>query len=242
MTTATATATATAPSPTPAVQPHRILLVDDHPMFRLGLRSLLSEETDLSIAGEAEDSESALESLRTGKYDLVILDISLRGANGIDLLKRARGEFPALRALLMSMYEESLYAERALRAGALGYIKKDAPADIVIESVRRALRGELVFSESARDTLLRRLAKASTRADRQDRLDLQRLSDRELEIFSLIGQGLSTRECAERLHVSVKTVEAHQARIKQKLGLKDSSQLRCHAAVWVNQVQSENAS
>jgi DNA-binding NarL/FixJ family response regulator len=216
----------------PANEKYSVFIIDDHPLFRIGLRSLLESDGNIVICGEADNSESALSQLRTLRTDLVIVDIALRGTNGIDLLKQLKTEQPELRALLMSMYDEELYAERALRAGAIGYIKKDSPPELVVDAVFRALRGGIVLSKRGADSLLRRLTqgiKSDTGAE------LPRLSDRELEIFRLMGQGASTRECAERLHVSIKTVEAHQSSIKTKLGITGANQLRRYAVLWANE-------
>jgi DNA-binding NarL/FixJ family response regulator len=209
-------------------------LVDDHPLFRMGLRSLLASSGRFVVVGEAEEAKSALTQLRLAEVDLAIIDIALRGTNGIELLKQLKAERPTLRTLLMSMHEEELYVERALRAGANGYISKDAPPSHVVDAVLRALRGGLVLSEQSAQTILRRMTMGSSGADSE----LHQLSDRELEIFQLLGHGASTRECADRLHISIKTIEAHQASIKAKLGLKGANQLRRRAVLWVNQAQS----
>lgn len=219
------------PTPTLHGAP-RVFLVDDHPLFRLGLASLLRSEGQCVICGEAEDAPTALSKLRTTPADLVIIDIELRDTNGIELLKQLKAEMPALRTLLMSMHDEELYVERALRAGATGYIRKDSPPDQVIDAISRVLRGGLVLSAQSAETILRRMTMGGGTAAPE----LHQLSDRELEIFQMMGQGVSTRECAERLHISIKTVEAHQASIKSKLGLKGVNQLRRHAVLWVNQL------
>jgi DNA-binding NarL/FixJ family response regulator len=218
-------------SPATAAEPNRIFLVDDHPLFRMGLRSLLESDGRFVIVGEAEEAKAALSELRVAEVDLAIIDIALRGTNGIELLKQIKAERPLLRTLLMSMHEEELYVERALRAGANGYLSKDAPPGHVIDAVLRALRGGLVLSEQSAQTILRRMTMGSAGAESE----LNLLSDRELEIFALMGHGASTRECADRLHISIKTVEAHQSSIKSKLGLKGANQLRRRAVLWVNQ-------
>lgn len=210
---------------------YTVFIVDDHPLFRIGLASLLKSDESLELCGEAEDAASALSQLRARPVDLVIIDISLRGANGIELLKQLKSEQPELRALLMSMHDEELYAERALRAGAVGYIRKDSPPDRVLDSIHRVLRGLIVLSEdSAEDMVGRLLSRKATPSGPAP----QSLSDRELEILHLMAEGASTRECAERLHISVKTVEAHQASLKLKLGLKGVHQLRRYAVLWAN--------
>jgi DNA-binding NarL/FixJ family response regulator len=214
---------------------YRVFLVDDHPLFRLGLASLLRSDGQCEICGEAEDAQSALSSLRTTPADLVIIDIELRETNGIELLKQLKAELPHLRTLLMSMHDEELYVERALRAGATGYLRKDAPPEQVLDAVSRVLRGGLVLSAQSAETILRRMTLSGATPAASE---LRHLSDRELEIFQMMGQGVSTRECAERLHISIKTIEAHQASIKSKLGLKGVNQLRRHAVLWVNQLSS----
>lgn len=213
---------------------NRIFIVDDHPLFRMGLRSLIEADGRFQVVGEAEDAPSTLSQLRTTKVDLVIIDITLRGTNGIELLKQLKAEMPTMQTVLMSMHEEELYVERALRAGATGYIKKDSPPEHVLDGISRALRGGIVLSEQSAEIILRR--KMGTSHEVQEST-LHNLSDRELEIFHMMGRGASTRECAERLHISVKTVEAHQASIKAKLGLRGATQLRRHAVLWVNQGQ-----
>jgi DNA-binding NarL/FixJ family response regulator len=212
-------------------RPQRIFIVDDHPLFRMGLRSMLEASGSFVLCGEAEDAQSALSQLRVTPVDLVIIDITLRGASGIELLKQLKAELPELRALLMSMHDEELYAERALRAGAVGYVKKDSPAERVLAAIQRALRGGIVLSASSTEELLHRMVHGKSSKEPSA---LKSLSDRELEIFALMGQGASTRDCAERLHISVKTIEAHQASIKVKLGMKGAHQLRRYAVLWAN--------
>ncbi len=212
--------------------PRRIFIVDDHPLFRVGLRSLLTGTGQFEVCGEAEDAQSALSQLRVTPVDLVIMDITLRGMSGIELLKHLKAELPHLRTLLMSMHDEELYAERALRAGALGYVKKDSPPERVLEAIQLALRGGIALSQSSTEDMLLRVIQGKPRPEDSP---LKSLSDRELEIFGLLGQGASTRDCADRLHISVKTVEAHQANIKLKLGLRGSHQLRRYAVLWANQ-------
>ncbi len=214
----------------------RIFIVDDHPLFRMGLRSLLHTDPRLEVCGEADNAQDALRQLRSLRVDLAILDVTLSGANGIELLKQLRAELPGLRAILMSMHDEEIYAERALRAGAVGYIKKDSPPERVLESIWRALRGGIILSETITEEMVLRLVQG--KSNKQDSL-LQALSDRELEIFQLMGQGATTRDCAERLHISVKTIEAHQASLKTKLGVSGAHQLRRFAVLWSHQSQPE---
>ena len=214
-----------------AERPQRIFIVDDHPLFRMGLRSMLEATGRFVLCGEAEDAQSALRQLRTTPVDLVIIDITLRGASGIELLKQLKSELPELRALLMSMHDEELYAERALRAGALGYVKKDSPPERVLAAIGRALGGGIVRSPGSTEELLSRVVQGKSNREEPT---IKSLSDRELEIFQLMGQGKSTRDCAERLHISVKTIEAHQASIKVKLGIQGAHQLRRYAVLWAS--------
>lgn len=221
----------------------RVFIVDDHPVCRTGLRTVFEQAGDLEVCGEAEDSPSALSALRKIPVDLVTIDVVLKGPSGLELLKQLKAEQPQLRALLMSMHDELLFAERALRGGAIGYVRKDAPNDEVLAAVRRALQGQAVFSEDFTSSLLTRMAgharalppAASARGSEVQDAALASLSDREVEILHLLGTGLSTRACAERLHLSVKTIEAHQANLKLKLGLSDVNQLRRYAAIWAGQ-------
>ena len=194
---------------------HRIFLVDDHPVFRHGLRGLIAEEADLEICGEAESTEDALERIPEYAPDIVLVDISLKGVSGIELIKALKASSPDLPTLVLSMHDEDLFAERAVRAGASGYLMKHEAADRVVDAIRRALRGDLVLSRQLSETLLRRALQGS---GARPGSPLEVLSDRELEVFEHIGRGLGTREIAETLHISVKTVEAHRARLFKKLG------------------------
>ncbi len=208
----------------------RIFIVDDHPVFRLGLRDLIGNEPDLEFVGDAEDVNTAMERLENAEVDLVVVDISLKDASGLELLKRLKARFPDLRTLTISMHDETLFAERALRSGAVGYLMKDTPAPELVDGLRRALRGELVVSKRLSDTLMRRAiaGKPTTPAS-----PIEVLSDREIEVFELLGRGLRTREVAEKLGISVKTVETHQAHIKKKLGHRNSNELLRAAVSWV---------
>jgi DNA-binding NarL/FixJ family response regulator len=216
----------TGPSQARPLRP-QIAIVDDHPLFRIGIRSLLEQSGRYVVCAEYADAPSALALLRRSAVDLVLIDITLRGGSGLELLKRLKVEQPQLRALIMSMHEAELYDERARRAGAIGYLKKDTAPALVLAAIARALQARPAPRSwpSAADTPL--LAAADSDSVRS-------LSDRELEVFALLGQGQSTRNCADRLHISVKTVEAHQAAIKIKLGLVGINQLRRHAVLWLH--------
>ena len=209
--------------------PARVLVVDDHPIARRGLIDLLEGELGLEIAGEAGDGASALELIEREHPDLVLIDISLQGANGIDLIKEIRARGDGVRMLVASMHDEAIYADRALRAGAMGYVNKEAPVAQFVEAVTQVLEGNLYLSRGASETALRRRVGV---AGQEERSPLERLSDRELEVFSLIGDGLTTREIAKRLGLSPKTIETHRENIKDKLDLKNATQLVSAAVRW----------
>jgi DNA-binding NarL/FixJ family response regulator len=214
---------------------HRIFLVDDHPVFRHGLRGLIAEETDLEICGEAESTEEAIEKIPEYAPDIVLVDISLKGVSGIELIKALKTSQPELPTLVLSMHDEDLFAERAVRAGAAGYLMKHEAADRVVEAIRGALRGDLVLSRQLSENLLRR-ALQGTGARPGSPLEV--LSDRELEVFEHIGRGLGTREIAETLHISVKTVETHKANIKEKLDLHNATELLRAAVGWTAELSN----
>jgi len=208
----------------------RILLVDDHPLMRKGLALTLNAETDLDVVGQAADAEEALSMIDKLDPDLVLIDISLPGMSGLELLKHLLAIRPGLLALMVSRHDEALYAERAIRAGAKGYVMKLEAADDIVHAVRHVLRGGIYLSEELKDRLLFGAA-----VGRKAPLEspLQVLSDRELEVFEMTGRGLPTREIAERLHLSVKTVESYRARIKQKLNIETGTELLQQAVQWV---------
>jgi DNA-binding NarL/FixJ family response regulator len=200
----------------------RILLVDDHPVMREGFAQLINLEKDLEVCGQAEDAPRALAALAQGQPDLVVVDITLKGVSGIELIKSIKALQPDTPVLALSMHDESLYAERALRAGALGYVMKQAAIPEVMTAIRRVLRRELYLSERMRSRLLDRLAEHGPDGARSD---MDRLSDRELEVFQLIGRGLGTRQIAGELGLSIKTVETYRANIKQKFKLRTATEL-----------------
>jgi DNA-binding NarL/FixJ family response regulator len=207
----------------------RILLVDDHPIVRQGLGELIDAEKDLAVCGTAESMNAALEQMPTLKPDLVVVDISLRGSNGIELLKNIKVRYPKMKVLMLSMHDEGLYAVRALRAGASGYIMKQEATDKVIEAARKVLSGEIYLSDKMEKKMMQQLVGGRTARTGSP---LEDLSDRELEVFNLIGQGKGTRQIAEELHLSIKTIESHRAHIKEKLGLKSATELVQHAIQW----------
>ncbi|HQH83525.1 MAG TPA: response regulator transcription factor [Syntrophorhabdus sp.] len=211
-------------------QTYKIFIVDDHPIVRKGLSQLIDQETDLLTCGEASDAQSALQILKKLKPDLTIVDISLQGMDGIELTKNIRARYGNLPVLIISMHDESLYAERALRAGARGYIMKQEATEKMMEAIRRVIRGDLYISEKVSAGIVKKFVDGkSKRSSSPEEL----LSDRELEVFRLVGQGFGTRQIAEELRVSVKTVETYRANIKEKLNLKNARELIKHAVYWL---------
>ncbi|MGA3194099.1 MAG: response regulator transcription factor [Terriglobales bacterium] len=212
-----------------ATRKNRVFVVDDHPIVRQGLALLINREWDLQVCGEAEDAQTAIQWVATARPDILVVDISLNGPDGLDLLKDIRIRYPEMPVLILSMHDESLYAERALRAGAQGYIMKQEATEKVLVALRRILNHEIYVSERIANRMLQRyigspsIGKPSSIAD---------LTDRELEVFRLIGEGHSTRQIAEELHISVKTVESYQAHIKDKLSLRSARELVQHAIQW----------
>lgn len=211
-------------------QKSRVLVVDDHPIIRRGLADLINQETDLEVCGEATDAHQALEMVATHKPDITLVDISLKELNGIELIKHLKSRHAKLAMLVLSMHDETLYAERALRAGARGYVMKQEPPEILIGAIRKVLGGEIFVSEKMSSRLISRMADGVGDATGSP---LERLSDRELEVFQLIGQGLRTRQIAERLCLSIKTIESYREHIKHKLDLQNSTELFQHALQWV---------
>jgi len=210
----------------------RILIVDDHPIFRLGLAGLISEQPHLEVCGHAESAPLALEAMRNLKPDLVLLDLSLRGTNGIELIKLMKAEQPRLPILVVSMHDEAIFGLRALKAGALGYVMKAEAMAQVAEAITKVLRGKIYVSPNFSDKLIFK-AIQSIEAGTGAPVDV--LSDRELEVLQLLGKGHSTRSIADTLHLSVKTIETHRAHIKAKLGFHDSEEMVRFAIDWVAQ-------
>ena len=208
---------------------HRVFLVDDHPIVRQGLTLLINQEPDLIVCGEAEAAWSVPAALATLNPDILIVDLSLNGPDGIDLLKSIRATDVELPILVLSMHDEAIYAERALRAGANGYIMKQEATERVLVAIRRILHHEYYVSDRIANTMLQQLVSKPVHA--RESL-IAALSDRELEVFRLIGDGHGTREIAEQLHLSVKTVESYQAHIKDKLSLPSARALMQRAIEW----------
>ena len=208
----------------------RILIVDDHPVVRRGLRMLIDDEPDLFVCGEAGDADEAIRVLDAKKPELVIVDLSLKESSGLELIKRIKSRNAAVKMLVSSMFDESLYAERVLNAGALGYVSKQEAMEKVIEAIRCVLSGRVYLSAAMSDRMLHRLARDHQATERSP---VETLSDRELEVFEMIGRGRTTAEIAGQLHLSVKTVETHREKVKAKLGLKTAAELYQHAVRWV---------
>lgn len=209
----------------------KILIVDDHPIFRRGLSQLINEENDMEVCGEAEDVNEAKKTIAKLKPDMVIVDISLKNRSGMELLRHLSERYPYLPSLVLSMHDESLYAERVLRAGARGYIMKQEMTGNVIQAIRQVLKGKIYASDSIVESMLGKLT--DSRAKDISKNAVSGLSDRELEVFQMIGKGLGRKQIAEVLNLSVKTIGTYRENIKKKLNLKNSSELMKHAFEWV---------
>ena len=214
-------------SPLPAKS--KILIVDDHPVVREGLAMHLGSQPDLQVCGEAEDVPGALALLASTRPDAAIIDISLKNGNGLELIRRIKERQDPVRILVWSMYPENLYAERALRAGAQGYLNKGQATNHVLDAVRTILQGKVYVSGDLADKLLR----SAVGQPVKDQTPVDSLSDRELEVFRLIGEGVTTESIAKKMHISPKTVETFRSRIKEKLGLSNMTELILRAAQWV---------
>jgi DNA-binding NarL/FixJ family response regulator len=207
----------------------RILLVDDHPLVREWLATLINQQSDLQVCGEADCAPKALALIDTLKPDVAIVDISMEGGSGIELLKNVKTSHPNVLLVVLSMHDESLYAERALRAGARGYIMKREATKGVLQGIRAVLAGKLYLSDKMAFKMAEKFVVGGSKAARTG---IETLSDRELEVFQLLGRGLSTRQIGEELHVSFKTVQAFCARIKEKLKLASATELLREAVRW----------
>jgi len=215
----------------------RILLVDDHPMMRLGMTQLINAEPDLEVRGQAGSAAEALQQLAGQTFDLAVCDISLPSRSGLELIKDIAVLYPALPVLVISMLDEMLHAERALRAGARGFLMKEAGGEKMLTAIRQVLEGRVYVSERMQERILNLFSGQRARVSSSP---VQGLSDREFEVFHLIGQGKSTREIAKHLNLSSKTVDVHRGHIKEKLGLKDATALVRHAVRWV-EIQNSGA-
>ncbi len=207
----------------------KILIVDDHPIFRWGLGELLNQADDLMVCGEAEDVSQAYQAIEKLDPDLVIADITLHNSDGIEMVKEIKRRFAGMPVLVLSMHDEFLYAQRALRAGAQGYIMKQEAMDSVVVAIRQVLEGKIYLNDCVKEHILMQMA---DRPQAVDKSPLERLTDRELEVFRLVGMGLRTREIAEKLNLSIKTIGTHREHIKDKLGLKHANELVRCAVHW----------
>lgn len=208
----------------------RVLIVDDHPSVREALALRIGLQPGLEVCGEAADMSEALRLVDDTRPDVAVVDISLKTGNGIDLIKRIKDRNNSVRMLVWSMHSESLYAERALRAGAMGYINKDQATDKIVEGIRQVLDGKIYLSDAVAQKMLHRAAGGGREVACSP---LDSLADRELEVFRLIGNGVKTKQIAERLHLSVKTIETYRDRIRQKLQLSDGTELAHYATNWM---------
>ncbi|MCB1224667.1 MAG: response regulator transcription factor [Verrucomicrobiales bacterium] len=211
----------------------RLLIVEDHPIMRYGLAQLVADESDLEIAGEAGNAAEAMTLLDQLQPDLVVIDLTLPDKNGLELLKDIQALHPGTRCLVLSMHDEDVYGERCLRAGARGYLMKEVAAAQFVSAARRVLSGALYVSEALNTRMLENAV--SGRAPTTQPTAVSRLSDRELEVLEKIGRGIATKNIAEHMSISPRTVEAHRAHIKEKLGLTDGAELVRFAVQWVDQ-------
>lgn len=208
----------------------RVLIVDDHPIMRQGLAQIINQEVNFQSCGEAEDAMEALAAIEKLQPDVAIVDLTLKGSvSGVDLIKDIKLRWPTFPVLVLSVHDESVYAERVLRAGARGYVMKEEASSRIINALRQVVAGKIYLSEAMSDKMLQKFVHPAAVAGISP---VDSLSDRELEVFLLIGQGLGTRQIAKNLHLSVKTVESHRARIKDKLHLKNANELMWHAIEW----------
>ncbi len=208
----------------------RIAIIDDHPIVRQGLSELICHQAEFTVCGEAEDAPSALRMVEASRPDVAIVDISLKDSSGIELIKDLKVRFPNILILVLSMHDESFYAERVLRAGARGYVTKEEATESVITAIRKLLDGGIYLSELMASRMLSKFVEGP--ADTGG-LPVDRLTDRELQVFELVGRGISTRQLAQKLHLSIKTVESHRENIKRKLKLDNATELLQHAVKWV---------
>ena len=218
--------------PTTKGSKQRIFLVDDHPITREGLARLINHEPDMEVCGQANTAARAVDDIEPLKPDLVIVDVSLTtGASGLELIKDLAARHARLRMLALSTHDEALYAERALRAGAKGYVMKQEPTEKVMVAIRQVLRGGIYLSEAMNDRLLHKMTQSGSAPSASE---IERLSDRELEVYRLIGQGRGTRQIADELHLSMSTVETYRTHLKDKLHLSSAPELVRRAVEWVH--------
>jgi DNA-binding NarL/FixJ family response regulator len=207
---------------------HRVFIVDDHPLVREGLANLINQQSDVTVCGEAEDSSAAISGIQAIRPDVVLVDISLKNESGLELVKTLKNQFPDLAVIVISMHDEALYAERALHAGARGYVMKRETTKNVLTAIRRVLEGDIYISDRVVNSMAKRMSSRKTAAAEP----VERLSDRELEIFRLLGQGRTPSQIAEDLRLSLKTVQAYCARAKEKFGVTSLTELLRAAIRW----------
>jgi DNA-binding NarL/FixJ family response regulator len=219
------------PKPKPQVAQtakKRVLIVDDHPIFRAGLTGLVNLETDITVCGEAQDATQAMQAVENMQPDLVLLDMSLPGKSGLELLKDIRALAPQTPVLIISMHDETMYAERVIRAGGRGYIMKQEGPEKIVQAIRKVMSGGISVSDSISSLILDALSGAKKGAVSS----VSTLTDREFEVYRLLGQGKEPHEIARMLHLSIKTVDTHRTHIRQKLGLRNATELIHHATRW----------
>jgi DNA-binding NarL/FixJ family response regulator len=217
-----------------ATAKRKILIVDDHPFMRAGLAQLINRQPELAVVGEAGDPSAAMKELTRCDPDLVLTDITMPGRSGLEFIKDLRAEHPDLAILVISMHDEVIYAERVLRAGARGYIMKEAGGENLLAAIRQVLAGAIYVSPKISAGILESISHGKPRGSKSP---IEQLTDREFEVFQLVGQGKSTRDIASQLHLSPKTVDVHRGHIKEKLGLRDTTALVRHAVRWVETQQ-----
>lgn len=210
----------------------RIIIVDDHPIVRQGLENLINRQKDLIVCKQAEDAKQAMKAIGKLNPDIVIVDISLKEKNGLELIKDIKVQYPDLPILALSMHDESLYAERVIRAGAKGYIMKQQATENINQAIRKIMKGQMYVSDEITAKMMYKIM--GRRKDKAKASTTEILSDRELEVFLLIGGGHGTRQIANRLHLSVKTIETYRAHIKEKLSLDNATTLLQYAIQWAN--------
>ena len=210
---------------------HNVFIVDDHPLVCEAISGLINQQKDMTVCGAAGEYRAALQAISTARPEIVVVDISLGGKSGIDLIKDLKAVYPKILAIVFSMHDESLYAARALQAGAMGYIMKSEPPEKIVEGIRQMLAGKIMLSEPMREHLMTQLigGKAAT----ANALPLDSLSDRELTVFELIGQGMGSSQIARKISLSIHTVQSYRERIKEKLNLRHATELIQHAVQWI---------
>ncbi len=215
---------------------YQIFLVEDHPIFRRGLRDLIEQESAFHVCGEADNIGKAWDMITSNLPDMVIIDISLDGRSGLELTKQLKDEYPGLQTLVLSMHEESIYAERALQVGARGYIMKHEAINLIVDAINAVRAGKVFLSDKMTSEILVKMVGGTSKSS----LPLECLTNRELEVFELIGQGSTTREISEHLNLSTKTIGTYRERIKEKLNLRNSAELYQRAVQWIEQRHTQN--